>query len=357
MELPYATARELVEALHERRDGARSQLHDLLRGPISRLMEDLRSRYRLQHRSDTLTRNTLHAAETYLRTQPVAGFAQMTWPAFRAAVLLQVAKLASQPYGNPTRAAMPTEALPRSPRYHSEVFFLPYERIGDYWFSGDWFGGVEGADGSLWILVADITGHGYHAYLLASTLAGVWRRCWEAAPATPVDLLASMHDLLADCLPEGVYVECTLVRLHPEGEVIAAPAGGSRVLLRRGRQNEPVLVQMRGAWLGLFRPATSEQQTWLLEEGDELLLATDGLFDQLHEHGASNVVQHLARSAAAERLFERVRRLLDQALQRTPQKDDITIIFLQRRSRVVEPAASLSPVDHTSPSGSRDVPV
>ena len=188
-------------------------------------------------------------------------------------------------------------ALPRSLGYESESYSLPYERVGDSWFSGDWFGGHEAADGSLWILVADITGHGYYAYLLASTLPGVWQRCWESAPDTPAELLAAMHDLLEDCLPDGIYVECTLVRLHPDGEIVVAPAGGSRLLLRRGRQETPLLLKMRGTWLGLIRPSPDDQQTWTLEAGDELLLATDGLFDQLYEHSPIDVVQRLGRLA------------------------------------------------------------
>jgi hypothetical protein len=357
MALRYVTPRELILALQERSEGARAQLHNLLHDSLARLLEDLRSRYRLKHSSATLTRNALHVAETYLRTHPVESFTGMSWSAFRAALLVHVAKLASQPYGQPSPTKRAPSQLPRSRRYHSEVLFLPFERVGDAWFSGDWYGGLEAADGSLWVLVADITGHGYQAYLLASTLAGVWQRSWEAAPTSPAELLASMHDLLTDCLPEGVYVECTLVRLHPEGEVVAAPAGGTRLMLRRGRQKQPILVQMRGAWLGLFRPSTHEQQTWTLEEGDELLLATDGLYDQLHEHGSPNVVECLGQLGEDTGLFECVRQLLHQTLERTPQRDDITLVFLRRHERASESAASLSSVDLSAPNETSDVSV
>jgi serine phosphatase RsbU (regulator of sigma subunit) len=247
--------------------------------------------------------------------------------------------------------------LPPSSAYASEVFYQPHERVGEYWFGGDWFGGVEAADGSLWILIADITGHGYSAYLLASALPGVWRTCWESGPAGPAELLAAMHDLLADCLPDGVYAECTLVRLHPEGEVVAAPAGGSRLLLRRGPDDRPVLIKLRGTWLGLAPPSPKDQHTWSLEGGDELLLATDGLFDQLHEQGEADIVELLGRVSGERGLFGRVRDLLGQALERASQKDDITIVFLRRRNPVAGAAASLPSADLNSPSESDDVRV
>jgi serine phosphatase RsbU (regulator of sigma subunit) len=353
----YATPRELVEALQQRGDGARLQLHEMLRPPLSRLMEELRTRYNLDRKGESLTHRALHAAETYLRTRPTENFASLTWPAFRAAVLLHVAKLASQPHGKRSGSGMSAASLPPSRGYHSETFFLPHERVGDYWFGGDWFGGREAADGSLWILVADITGHGYYAYLLASTLPGVWRTCWETAPSAPADLLAAMHDLLADCLPEGVYVECTLVRLDPEGRVIAAPAGGSRLLFRRGREDRPILLKLRGSWLGLARPSCGDQQTWTLDEGDELLLATDGMFDQLHQHGEEDVTARLGEIGGKVGLFERVRDLLRQALESSPQQDDITMVLVRRRGRIAAELPSLPAVDLSSPNEAGDVPV
>jgi serine phosphatase RsbU (regulator of sigma subunit) len=320
-------------------------------------MEELRSRYRLLHKGESLTRQALHAAETYLRTRPLHSFASLNWPAFRAALLLHIAKLASQPHGQQTAGRLSPAPLPRSVRYDSEVFFLPYERVGDYLFGGDWFGGQEEADGSLWILLADITGHGYFAYLLASTLPGVWRHCWQSAPSTPAQLLSGMHDLLEDCLPEGVYVECTLARLRPDGEIVVAPAGGTRVLLWRGQEDKPILLKMRGAWLGLLRPSNDDQQTWTLEDGDEVLLATDGVFDQLYENDSLDVVERLSGYAAGSGLFERVRELLQQALTRTPQQDDITMVRLRRHGANAAATATRSSNEVSTANGSRDVPM
>jgi serine phosphatase RsbU (regulator of sigma subunit) len=347
----YPTPRDLVAALHERGKGAREQLQEFLRAPLARLMDDLRQRYRLSRRAESLTHHALHAAETHLRTQASAAFASMTWSAFRAAILLHVAKLASLPYGERPGSIRSPQALPRSLSYDSEAFFQPHERVGDYWFGGDWFGGVEAADGSLWVLIADVTGHGYFAYLMACTLPSVWRACWESAPSAPAELLGSMHDLLADCLPEGVYVECTLVRVHPEGEVIAVPAGGSRLLLRRGSDRRPALLKLRGSWLGLARPSAGDQAVWNLDDGDELLLATDGMYDQIHQFYQQEVADAVGTITGTAGLFEQVRDLLRQALEKTPQKDDITMVFLRRRCRDTEFLA-LAPPQETG-----DVPV
>jgi hypothetical protein len=344
MTMRASTPRELVEALQNRASGARDQLWQLLREPLQRLMGEFRERHSLDSDDERLTLHALHAAETWLRTRPPGSFTGTSWPAFRAGLLLHLAKLASLPFGQSptvtTPAAGPTP-LPQSAAYHSETLFLPHQRVGKYWFGGDWFAGLEAGDGSLWVIVADVTGHGYYAYLLATALPGVWQACWKAArPKQPADLLAAMHHLLEECLPEGVYVECTLARMGPDGEVVVAPAGGSRLLVCKGH-GRPDLVKLCGTWLGFRAPRAADQRTWVLEAGDELLLGTDGVFDQLAEHGEAAVVEHLGRRGQPDTLIQGVRHLLGETLTKGPQKDDITAVLLRRRPHEAAVTGSL----------------
>ena len=135
-------------------------------------------------------------------------------------------------------------------------------------------------------MVADITGHGYCAYLLANTLPGLWEQCWSngAQSGKPLDLLRSMHHLVEQCLPEGVFIECTLLRLDPNGQVLVAPAGGTRLFLRSRRLRKLDLLKLRGIWLGLGDPMEDDQHCYQLEDGDELIVGSDGFFDQMVTH-------------------------------------------------------------------------
>src|SRR5690606_34745119 len=60
-------------------------------------------------------------------------------------------------------------SLPADNGYESRIFYQPHEKVGEIAFGGDWYAGTHAEDGSLWVIVADVTGHGYHAYLLASS--------------------------------------------------------------------------------------------------------------------------------------------------------------------------------------------
>jgi serine phosphatase RsbU (regulator of sigma subunit) len=355
MELRYPTPADLVEALQQRRPGAREQLWQTVREPLARLLEQLSSQKGLQLNSERLVLHALHLAETGLRTRPAREFRRQTWAAFRAGVLLQVAKLALQPYGDNTPARMGPAPLPPSQRYHVQTVFLPYDQIGGLCFGGDWYAGRQTQTGALWVLVADVTGHGYYAYLLASSLPAVWQMLWRErveGPEQPADLLADLHRLLADCLPDGIYVEGTLIRLDPQGQATVVPAGGTRFLLRRGGALRPELVLLPGAWLGLSPPRLEDQHCLELAGGDEILVGTDGLFDQLAVLKEADWLDLLEARSPGQPLFERVQDLLRQALQQAPQRDDITALLLRRR-----PGAVLLPPEPVAGQGSNDVPV
>src|SRR5262249_14844311 len=159
----------------------------------------------------------------------------------------------------------------------------------------------------------------------AAALPHLWAECWAAAhePGQPADLLARLHGRLEEALPEGVYVEATLARLRPDGSGVVSPGGGSRGLVAQGGGGG--VARLRGGWLGFMAPSEREQRSWTLAEGDEMLLGSDGLFD--HVDAASDLVERLGAPDAGRSLFAAVRGLLEQALRRQPQKDDITVIL------------------------------
>ena len=327
------SARELVQALHDRTPGTRAELWKQIRQQVEKLIDRLVKQYQLQGQREVLVLHALHTAETWLRTRPMHEFDNLTWPAFQATVLLQVAKLAVQPFGQQGSASTPARhpaPLPESRLYHSATVFLPFERVGNTLFGGDWYGGQQASDRSLWILLADVTGHGYYAYLLASVLPQVWQSCWAQVnrpECQPTDLLHALHYLLEDCLPEGVFVEATLVRLGADGAVVVAPAGGTRLFLNRLGTDEVSLIKLRGGWIGFLPANPADQFTTTLGQGDELVLATDGLFDQLALLPEATL--KVLRPGEGS-LLDQVQQQLMEALRAHAQKDDITLVALRR---------------------------
>ena len=327
---PYRTPQDLVEGLHARQPRAREKLFDLLRAPLERLLTDLLKRYGLHEEMDLVVLHGLHHAETHLRFRPVAAVAGLSWGAFRAALLVHVAKLAVKPHGTAGNGLAGPTMLPESPTVEYETFFRPYARLGSQFFGGDWYAGRLHDDGTVWVFLADVTGHGFYAYLLASVLPALWARCWLLHPdrsPEPAELLTAMHALVGDCLPEGIFLECLLTRLDPGGRMTFSPAGGARVMVRHGAR-PPGMMKLRGSWLGLRAPACEDQQEIQLGAGDEVLLTTDGVFDQLEDHGGHEGVFG-GRTARRGSLLESFREVIERSLASEPQKDDITMVLLR----------------------------
>jgi hypothetical protein len=331
---------ELVEALRQREYGASEQLAEWLREPVTRLMGEIAHRHKLAYNPEVLAERALHGLETYLRACGPEEFEGLSPRAFQAAVLVHLAKVALTPSGRTDLDSLSgPSVLPPCPAYASETLSLPFERIGGHGFGGDWIGGARGNDGALWVFLADVTGHGYYAHLLAANLAGVWQTCWQDLRADcdqPVELLSALHETLEGCLPEGVYVEACLARLAPSGQVVLASAGGTRLLVRTGPQRELTLHAVRGRWLGLAPPDESDQRTWELAVGDELLLGSDGLFDQLAlSERRADALEALNGSS----LLEAVRGALREALRDQPQRDDISAVAVRLRTRAEQEEA------------------
>src|SRR5947209_4164112 len=111
MKLRYPTPQALVEALQQGAAGAREQLWRGLRDSAAQLLGELARRHGVIG-GDRLTTHALHLVETFLRTRRPDEFVGVGWPAFRAAVLLQLARTAAQPYGGPAGAAAAAPSLP-----------------------------------------------------------------------------------------------------------------------------------------------------------------------------------------------------------------------------------------------------
>jgi hypothetical protein len=136
-------------------------------------------------------------------------------------------------------------------------------------------------------------------------------------------------------LPDDLFVEAVAGRFTPSGEATVAAAGGFHPILRRSKANVLESLSLSGCFLGL-EIGDRDQSRWELDDGDELMLATDGLFDQ--PCGAEERLGRLLSSRCQDQLrsepralHEAVVAVLGKVLGQHPQHDDITVVTLRRR--------------------------
>nr|MCU0305814.1 serine/threonine-protein phosphatase [Thermoanaerobaculales bacterium] len=166
--------------------------------------------------------------------------------------------------------------------------------------AGDIYDFLTPAPGTLGVLVADVSGHGVPAALIASMVKVAVRSHADQA-RRPAELLARVNRTLCGSFEHG-FVTAAYVLLDLERrEIVAASGGHPFPLLRRATATTVEEIGGRGFLLGRFSDAAYHEERLPLERGDRLLLYTDGIVE--------------ARSPTGEELGEQRlrRRLLDSA--------------------------------------------
>lgn len=329
--------RDLVEALHGGCDEARDQLWEWLREPLGKLLEGAAGEYGVTGPWPRVTAQLWHAAETHLRARRPDEFEGQARNVFVAGLLFYLAKRLLDPERGPAAQLATPAPLPAVSGYLVRQVALPLDRARQRVAGGDWLGGVRGGDGSLWLFLADVTGTGCRDRLFAAHLEHLWRLCWQQKamqPRDPTDLLRRLHGFLNGLLPEGVYVEGVVLCGRSEGTIRAAPAGRCRLLIRRAGDRDAELHTLIGGWPGVSPPEEKDAQTWYLRIGDEMVLASDGLFRQVpeSERSAAPLTAPFRRGGASASLLDATRQVLHDALSGRPQHDDITLVSLGRRA-------------------------
>jgi hypothetical protein len=316
---------------------ARARLEECCRAPLGRLVERLLAP--APGEGERLTRRTLRWLEMYLRARSPYEFREMGDGGFRTQLLVAAWRMLSDAAAAGPRPAPPADAATSAGAYHVRLFFQPLGAVG-----GDWLDIEAGEAGELWVIVADVMGKGVPANLLANGLSHLWRaaRAREARRQgrSPAELLALLGADLEECLPDDVFVEASLGRFMAEGRATVASAGACPVVVRQARAE---MHALGGPPLGLadVRGPCGERG-WHLRAGDELLLASDGLFDQ--RAGGARLRDRLPglldRPDAPGSLHEAVANELRQAVEAHGQDDDIALVTVALRA----PEASDAPV-------------
>jgi serine phosphatase RsbU (regulator of sigma subunit) len=161
------------------------------------------------------------------------------------------------------------------------IRYLPAEqasRVG-----GDWYHAARADDGTALIAVGDVAGHG----IPAATVMAMLRHAFTALAVTtttdPAALLSHLNQLLCAAGPTATTATAVVGRYDASSRTLVwAQAGHLAPLHTRSGQTRS-LPRPPGPLLGATREATYGTAALTLDEGDLLLLHTDGLVEQ-REH-------------------------------------------------------------------------
>ncbi|MCX5644606.1 MAG: PP2C family protein-serine/threonine phosphatase [Phycisphaerae bacterium] len=224
--------------------------------------------------------------------------------------------------------------LPNSEEVRWAATFLPAE-----WVSGDIYDIARIDEQHIGFYVADAVGHSMPAALLTMFIkqALQMRQTVENSYRifAPAEVVRNLNQKMTGQKLSGYqFVTCCYCMLNLKTRQLSFARAGHPypILLRKGQP--PQQLETRGALLGVFDNAEFVQQTVQLEQGDRLLLYSDGaesLIGRLHDkEGFQYTDEFLALNDAS--ITEIVDRLTEMATHRQVKPadiDDLTMIGLQ----------------------------
>jgi serine phosphatase RsbU (regulator of sigma subunit)/anti-sigma regulatory factor (Ser/Thr protein kinase) len=231
---------------------------------------------------------------------------------------LQVAQLIQQNF-------LPKE-LPSKAGWQVNAFYRPAREVG-----GDFYDFIDLPDGSLGIVVGDVTDKGVPAALVMASTRGVLRSAAQRL-VEPGLVLERVNELISQDMPPNMFVTCLYGVLEPaSGRFRFANAGHNLPCLQI--DGGAVEVRATGMPLGLLPGMSYEESETVVEAGRTLLLYSDAL-PEAHApdremFGFPRLVELAGRAGATviDTLLTELHRFTGPGWE---QEDDITLVSLTR---------------------------
>ncbi len=203
---------------------------------------------------------------------------------------------------------VPTIA-PSTPGFRTESVYFPASEVG-----GDFFQVVPGDNGSLLIVVGDVSGKGLKAAMTVSAIVGALRGCVTRKPS---DVLRYLNRVL--CGQISGFVTCSAALITAEGAMTIANAGNPAPYL-----NGTEVAGASGLPLGILAEGGYEERCFELEDGDRLTFVSDGVVE------ATNEKKELFGFERTQAISHRPAQDIAATAQAFGQVDDICVLAVTR---------------------------
>jgi serine phosphatase RsbU (regulator of sigma subunit) len=229
-----------------------------------------------------------------------------------------------------TQESLLPRSLPKFENFHIRAFNRPTRYVG-----GDFYDFLQLGSGEWMGVLADVAGKGMSAALLSSMVLGALSMEFRSRPQADA-VLNRINQLLCEKSLPYQFVTLFLVLLNADGRGQFISAGHTPAYLFRAATGEIERLVSDFLFLGMFESASYESRTLHLNNGDMLVVYSDGLTDAEDPDG---------KMFGEKRLLEIVRReapmgsrALEQTLLQTiddftrgmPQSDDITFVVVEK---------------------------
>ena len=187
---------------------------------------------------------------------------------------------------------------------------------------GDFFDAVNTKEG-LAVVLADVSGKGVSAALLASTLQGmIYSHLSSGMPL--LDVVTAVNHFFTEKLVGEKYATVLLARLRRDGDLEYVNCGHVQPLLVCG--GEVMRPPHGNVPVGLLADATFESARCQLNSGDRFILVTDGVTEAENAMGDFFEDFRLEAAAAKTPTLEGIFTAVSEFCAGNPLSDDCTVV-------------------------------
>jgi sigma-B regulation protein RsbU (phosphoserine phosphatase) len=220
------------------------------------------------------------------------------------------------------QASILPEAMPELKGVQIAAQYVPMSQV-----AGDFYDFLVVDDRRVGLLIADVSGHGVPAALVASMVKVAIAAQAEHAD-DPAKVMAGLNSVLSGKL-QGQFVTAAYLYLDLEsGTAVYSAAGHPPLLHYRAAQGSVDDVVENGLILGVMPFASYESKMLTLGRGDRFLLYTDGVVEadqRGEEFGEARVKQVLSRPLSAREICRSLEAEIS-AWSKGIAHDDVTIV-------------------------------
>jgi serine phosphatase RsbU (regulator of sigma subunit) len=235
---------------------------------------------------------------------------------------------------NPADGALGTSKLHYlSDKFRISGMYIPCDAIG-----GDLYDLCEFHDGSLGVIITDVSGHGVAAAFVTALLKSSFYRITHHHQ-TPDQVLFHLNNQLAAVVKTGDYLTAAYLHFLDEGKTVQyGGAGHPYPILYRAKTNTVELLEENGTPLVWVPDMPYNMQFTNLESGDKILLFTDGVTELTNPeeelYGEDRLAELLPQvigwsPEGGGAILENILMELSDFTQGHPLADDLTMLIIE----------------------------
>ncbi|MEM6829053.1 MAG: GAF domain-containing SpoIIE family protein phosphatase [Bacteroidota bacterium] len=195
---------------------------------------------------------------------------------------------------NVQKSLLPNE-LNLSSCFQIEAFSMAADEVG-----GDYYDLLQTGDNQYSLIISDVSGKGTSAAFQMAQMKGIFHSL-ASQSLSPEEFNIQANIALSHCLEKSSFITATIFNIDTDKRTIAlSRAGHCPSLMYCSQKDTSDFLSCDGMGLGIVRNSSYKKYvqstTLTYEEGDTLLLYTDGITEAKDENGAQFGTERLEKS-------------------------------------------------------------